>query len=364
MNKKQIGILTFHYAVNPGSALQAYALWSTINALSSDVDCHIINYQSTRYRNLFVKIPQKLSLKKFAWWLLKSLWYCRYQRYWKEIGEALKPMHRIDEKSLASINGYEYIVVGSDQVWNTKLTNRNFNYFLPFISGSKKIAYAASIGLSDFPEEDKHIIASLLRDFSCISVREPSARIAVENLIGTSPQVVVDPSLLLKKEQWEDFAVHPRLKKKYVFIYLRHKDSKIVSCAKKMADSLGLQIVECHNGFDARIKDSVVIRQPNPRKWLGWILNAECVFTDSYHGCAFCIKLNKPFFVMISSANSEMSSRIINILERYNMTDRLVAEQSDTVLIRNMSFEDSNRMLDQDRKTAIDYLKYALKLKA
>lgn len=360
MNKKQIGILTFHYAVNPGSALQAYGLWETINGLNPDIECHVINYQESRYRNNFVKYPLKPSINSMALRYLRWSWYKRYQRFWKDVNTAIKPNHRLDEKGLTGIKGYDYIVVGSDQVWNTELTHRNYNFFLPFISGVKKVSYAASIGLQDFPEEDKQKVAGYLQDFSCISVREPSAKIAIENLIGKPAQVVIDPSLLLKKKQYEDFAVRPGIKKKYVFLYLRHKDSAIVPYAKKMADSLGLQIVECHNGVRKILEGSMIVRQPDPRKWLGWIMDAEYVFTDSFHGCAFCINLNKPFYVMISSANSEMSSRIYNILEKYQMTDRMITKQSDLMTMREMSFDYSNKMLEQDRQTAIAYLGSAL----
>lgn len=362
MKKKQVGILTFHFAVNPGSALQAYGLWRTINDLNSEVECHVINYQGSRYRNSFVKFPQKPTLTSLAMYFFSSSWYKRYQKFWKNTNAAIKPKHCLDEKALAGIKGYDYIVVGSDQIWNTELTHRNYNYFLPFISGMKKISYAASIGLRDFPEEDKQNIATFLQDFSCISVREQQAKVAVENLIGTQPQVVIDPSLLLKKKEYEDFAVHPRLKKKYIFLYLRHKDSKIVPLAKRLADTLGLQIVDCHNGVRKIIKDSIFVRQPDPRKWLGWIMDAEYVFTDSFHGCAFCINLNKPFYVMISSANSEMSSRIYNILDKYQMTDRMITDQSDLMAMRDMSFDYSNKMLEQDRQVAIAYLKSALDL--
>lgn len=362
MNKKQIGILTFHYAVNPGSALQAFGLCETINNLNQNVECHVINYQETHYRNLFVKFPQKPTMTGLALVVFTSLWYRRYQMFWKDMKNVLKPKQRLDEKGLADIKGYDYIIVGSDQVWNTQLTNRNYNFFLPFVSGVKKISYAASIGLQDFPKDDKKVVARYLQDFSCISVREPSAQSAIENLIGKPAPVVIDPSLLLNKDRYESFAIRPKFKRKYIFLYLRHKDSQIVHYTKKMADMLGLQIVECHNGVRKVLNNSIIVRQPDPRVWLGWIMDAECVFTDSFHGCAFCINLNKPFYVMISSANSEMSSRIYNILDKYQMTDRLINEQSDLMAMRDMNFDDSNKMLDQDRQTALAYLRSSLDL--
>ena len=64
----------------------------------------------------------------------------------------------------------------------------------------------------------------------------------------------------------------------------------------------------------------------------------------------------------VLSANSEMSSRIYNILDKYQMTDRLINEQSDLMAMRDMNFDDSNKMLDQDRQTALAYLRSFLDL--
>lgn len=362
MGKKQIGILTFWYAVNPGSALQAYGLWKSINSLSPDVECHLINYQSTYYRGLFLRLPSNPSIKRVAIYFFLVHWYNRYQRFWKRVEGAVVPKKRMDEKRLKEIKGYDCIVAGSDQVWNTDLTNRNYNFFIPFISGIKKVSYAASIGLKDFPEEDKKAIAGFLQDFDTISVRETAAQDAIEKLIGKRPHLMMDPSLLLNKEQYANFAIHPNFKKKYIFLYLRHKNSKIAPLARKMANELGLQVVECHGGVGKISKDDIIVRQPDPRRWIGLIMDAEYVFTDSFHGCAFCINLNKPFYLMISSANSEMSSRIYNILDIYQMTDRIVTEQSDLLSMRNMSFEYSNKMLEQNRQIARDFLMNALDL--
>lgn len=269
----------------------------------------------------------------------------------------------MDEKQLKlNGGGYDCYVVGSDQVWNTELTNKNYNFFLPFVSGVKKVSYAASIGLRDFPEDDKQAVEGFLKDFCCISVREPAAQTAIEKLLGKRPQIVMDPTFLLNKQQYESITEHPNFKKKYILLYLRHKESKITSYAREMAKSLGLQIVEVHGGIGKLSKDDIIVRQPDPKRWIGLINDAEYIFTDSFHGCAFCINLNKPFYVMISSANSEMSSRIYNILDRYKMTDRLITDQSDLMAMREMSFDYSNKMLEQDRQDAIAYLKSALDL--
>lgn len=352
----KVGIVTFHYAVNPGSALQAYGLYKTISSFGFD-EVEIVNYQETKYRQQFMSFKPRFSLAGNIIQLYNICSYIRYQRFWRGVVSMKK---RLDEIDLQKLKGYDIIVAGSDQIWNLELTSRNFNFFIPFCKEAKKISYAASIGTKDFPEEDKEIVAKYLNDFSYLSVREPEAQLAIERLIGRKPELVIDPSLLLNKSDYEQMSQKPKIKKDYVFLYLRHKDSEVVPFAKNYAKKHGLQIVECHGGVRKIYKDDKIVMQPNPREWLGWIMNAKYVFTDSFHGCAFCINCNKQFFAKISSANSVMSSRIYNILDRYGLNDRLIENENSMFSMTDIDFSESNALLEKDRELAKNYLKRSL----
>ena len=362
MKNHRIGILTYHYAVNPGSALQAYGLWRTINSLDNNIECFIINYHSMRYRKMHMHFPKRTSITSNIIQLLLMYSYLKFQRFWRRQAGAVKPKHWLNEDNLKDVKGYECIVAGSDQIWNTELTNKNFYYFLPFISGIKKISYAASIGLHDFPEEDKDVVKELLNDFDYISVREPEGQDAIEKLMGKRPELLIDPSLLLDKNQYESLAKRPKNKRKYIFLYLRHKNSEVVPYAREMANAKNLQIVECHGGIRKISSEDKRVWQPTPEEWIGWILNAEYVFTDSFHGCAFCINLNKQFFVKISSANSEMSSRIYHILDKYGMKNRMIEDVEKMQYKSDIDFTNSNVLLVKERKKSLEYLRKALEI--
>ena len=358
---KRIGILTFHYAVNPGSAFQALGLQQAIQSLSPSVNCHIINYQGTMYRKEFMSFKPKVSIVGCIIQLYKMLAYNRYQNFWGHLEGSVFPKRRIDETQLQELSGYDVIVAGSDQIWNLSLTNRNYNFFVPFCSGVRKISYAASIGMHDFPDEEKEKVAGYLKDFQFLSVREPEAQNAIEKLIRVKPELVIDPSFLINKNEYERIAKKPK-EKGYIFLYLRHKDSEVVPYARKMAEMKGLHLVECHGGARKIYKDDKIVMQPGPKEWLGWLLNATYVFTDSFHGCAFCINCNKQFFVKISSANAEMSSRIYHILDRYGMMSRLIEDEQKMLAMPDIDFSKSNAMLMQDREDALCYLKKALEI--
>ena len=355
----RIGIFTFHYAVNPGSVWQAYALYQTIASLSPVFDVQIVNYQETRYRNSMMTFKPKLPLIHNVYQLFRISSYFRYQRFWNCIGGLGE---RMDDETVKGLNGYDVIVAGSDQIWNLELTGRNLNFFIPFCKGTKKVSYAASIGGKDFPENDKEIVAQYLKEFSHLSVREPEAQVAIEKLIGIKPELVLDPSLLLQKSDYEKIAWKPKVKNEYILLHIVNNNSEIIPFARRFAEENGLQIVECHGHIEKKYKDDKILRRPDPRKWLGYLMNAKYVFTDSFHGCAFCINCHVPFFVMISSANTSMSSRIYNILERYGLNDCLFENEEAMFALKDIDFTQSDVMLQRDREHSLSYLRAALEI--
>lgn len=58
-----------------------------------------------------------------------------------------------------------------------------------------------------------------------------------------------------------------------------------------------------------------------------------------------------------------MSSRIYNILERYDMKDRLVLDEKQMFSIPDIDFSKSNILLEKDREFAVNYLRTALGIK-
>ena len=359
-SQTKIGICTFHYAVNPGSVLQAYALCKTISSFDPDLDVRIVNYITTRYWKWMMAFSPRLPFVQNVYQWFKITSFRRYLRFWNCIGGLGK---RLDDKSVKDLDGYDVIVAGSDQIWNLELTNHNYNYFIPFCKDAIKIAYAASIGTKDFLEGDKETVAHYLQDFRYLSVREPEAQRAIERLIGRKPELAIDPSLLLRRSDYEKMAWKPREKKDYVFMHIVFNNSEIIPYARRFAEQKGLLLVECHGHIEKKYKDDKILRRPDPRKWLGYLLNAKYVFTDSFHGCAFCINFHKQFYVRISTHNVGMSSRIYHILDRYGLSDRLFGNEDAMFALPEIDFSKSDSLLQRDRDHSMEYLKHSLGIK-
>lgn len=361
-DSKHIGILTFHYVLNPGSALQAYALCRTVNELNPSIICEVINYQKKHYRWNRHHMDGHLVLNIIRY-LHFSLSLSYFQRFEKKYikGGANRRIRRSELKNIEK--KYNYFIVGSDQVWNTWVLKWEVDdtYFLDFCEDSnKKISYAASLGVSIIPDEDKPRVSVFLKAFHSLAVREPVAQDVINQLIGRRPELVIDPTLLIKKEEWEKLAVYPRMKEDYIFLYVRSKTSEIVSLAKALAKSKGLKIVEYHDSLRKIFSEDKLIRRIEPREWLGWLLNAKYVFTDSFHGAIYCINCKKQFFISIS--HSQTASRINNVLDRYGMRDRAVYNEKDLFSKKDIDFSISSFQLQKDREDSLDYLRRALGL--
>ena len=132
-----------------------------------------------------------------------------------------------------------------------------------------------------------------------ISVREESGRQILSSQLGLSCEKVIDPTLLLDLETWKSIAVEPKVKHRYLFMYMVPLQAEIVQYAKEMAQSKGLQLIVGNN----------TLRYPTvrhtgayaPDEFLGYIQNAEYVITNSFHGTAFSIIFQKEFTLFLDN---------------------------------------------------------------
>ena len=122
---------------------------------------------------------------------------------------------------------YDAFVTGSDQVWNLKFYDAA--YFLDFVPHEKpKYSYAASFSMNELTEEQKIVVKNHLSDFSGISVREENAIQLLEKNTNIEPVFVVDPTLLLNKEDWDEVCDECVVDEKYVFAYFLGRNRSLV----------------------------------------------------------------------------------------------------------------------------------------
>ena len=117
---------------------------------------------------------------------------------------------------------YDYFITGSDQVWNPNFNRMSDIDFLVFATPEKRVAFSASFGISEIPEDMKDYYKERLLGIKYLSVREDTGKDIIENLTGREDiQVLVDPTMLLTSEEWNKVIKKPKQLKtdKYILNY-------------------------------------------------------------------------------------------------------------------------------------------------
>lgn len=251
-------------------------------------------------------------------------------------------------------------VSGSDQLWNYKHNEGNDkHYFFDGIEGVK-IAYASSIGMESLPEDYAQYLKEQLSQYKAISVREQSA-VKLLDSIGLSSTHVLDPTFMLTKEEWKHFTSKRLVKENYLFVYLpyniENKDI-VYRSVRKIAKAKNLKVISySDNVFRDQYADKTIYFV-DPGDVLSLIYHADYVVTNSFHGTAFSINLNRQFWVYMPS---KFSTRISSILDLCGLSSRLLDKEiTETQMNESISYDKPNTVLQQERDVAYNFLAQAL----
>ena len=317
----KVGILTFQGANNYGAFLQCYALYKKINEYGG-VEAEIVDYICTAIENDYkpINILKKKTnpVKKVITYFVRKPIMERVQKVFQcERDDLFKMKYkRLSKIDLQLIEkDFDTFIVGSDQVWNAKLTNDDRTYFLDFVSSrGKKNSYAASIGNFDFNDIRKKQLEDDLNAFNRLSVREESAADVVSMITGRTDVVTcIDPVFLYSKKEWENDLILPRDEDYVLFFCIGNPLEETLRFAKNIAKKNKKRLFFLSDK-DIPYKHLEIkhLYGVGPLEFLGYIYNAYCVVTNSFHATAFSIILHKQFYVETCVKRNE---RIKNLLE-------------------------------------------------
>lgn len=356
---KKVGLLTFHQVANYGAVLQCYALRQMIE--QEGYQCDIIPYSCN-------KLKENEKLIKFNGNVLVSLVKSFSQLYGnikkrRTFDEFLKEYCGMNNivQSVISWN-YDEIVVGSDQVWNLKLTNYDFMYLLKEINCNKKISYAASLGEDFLTKEEVEQLVVHIHEFEFVSVRENSAK-KLLNENGIKVDVVSDPVLVFGKNGWMNFIDEDvKIKKPYILIYVIEKSKTVFDYARFVAKELGADIVYLNQNLIKEYADFIYIRGASPRKFLNYIFHADFIVTNSFHGTSFSMIFGKKFAVDKEWHGKEnvRVNELLNKLDLENRTIQSMKERGINAITEQMDWSKIEQRLNILAKNSRLYLHQSL----
>jgi hypothetical protein len=347
------GIFTFHRAHNYGAMLQSYALKYICEHLGHET--FIVDYQPEYIESQYLYFNFKGNLKE----KLLKLYNVRGNIEKKKKFNSFMNSYLGLSPYSQDVREYDFFIYGSDQIWNPDIKG-SFDpvYFGEHdLAGKKHVSYAASIGKPQLDNAEKEQFSKLINRIDKISVREKTAKRIVNMLTGKNVDVVLDPTLLLNREEWGQIARYPRLNGRYLLVYEVVKYPETMRLAKKVAKQLNLKIVEIIYARTKPFSDHIRINDAGPVEFLGWFGNADYVITSSFHGTAFSIINRKNFYTI---PHRYSGSRMADLLTEIGLEDRLAANVDLLDEICDVDYSLTEARLEQKKEESIGFLKTAL----
>lgn len=342
----KVAVLTLRLHSNYGGILQAYALMHVLKLLGHEPCFVDIQYFKKRNNISRYFIYVRNAILKYLFGH-KNVEIFQEKRYEKEYEIVCKNTRlfvenniypktdfvcsRSDWRQLQDHYKFDAYVVGSDQVWRPAYFKHIEYFFLSFLNTSvvKRIAYAASFGTQEwtFSEKQTFLCGKLLKKFDAVSVREESAINMCKQYFGVEAIQVLDPTMLLSKDDYKkllpkNFELKSDVDLLVYLLDVNELKNNVVSRIEQQMNTKGVWI---NNPKSENKKISYEERiAPPVENWLSGFLSARYVITDSFHACVFSILFHIPFVVIGNSSRG--LARFYSLLSLFGLENRLLSE--------------------------------------
>lgn len=345
---KKVGVISLFGNSNYGNKLQNYAILSFIEKNFNGFNVYTIYNEKQNYLKRIIKCILRVVFNNAKYIREKN-----FEKFNKHLN--LKKYKNIDYD-----NYFNFIIVGSDQVWNY-----NFAIFDSEIMFAKKfkncikLSYSASIGVSKILNSKEKIFIDGLKDFKKISVREDSANSELKRITKRDDiETLIDPTMLLTSKEWDEMSVKPTKlsNKKYILLYfLGNMSNDKMNEITKIANQMEYEIINLLDKNDP-------FYTCDPKEFLYLEKNASLICTDSFHSSVFAIIYNKPFVIFDRDDGlKNTSSRLDTLLSKFKLKNRKYNGKEITKENLDCDYGEANKLLEQERKKSLKFLKEILK---
>lgn len=384
----KIGILTlFHGNYNWGGVLQGYALKRFLESNFPGVTADLLKYAGRKNVIYDSRIKQVLQyspadvLKKILGRINRknSSQLYEYVKKRRELFDTFMQEYMTnpkvyDDNTLKGAESeYDCLISGSDQVWNPNVGRAGYFQTMIDKTKCKKIAYAASIARDQLSGYEKKKMLPYITDFTAVSVREKTAKDFLNDYLKNKYSVceVLDPVLMLTADQWRCFSekslrtFNGRFAVAFFFsdsLEYRKQISKY--CKKNNLHFYTIPFASNEYADSELEGEGEKLFDLGPYEFITLFQNAECVFTDSFHGSVFSILFKLPFCVFQRDKNNRVSknSRLNDLLGKFELSDRMAMSGNsiDSVMNKPIDYDKVDQLLQRFRKDSLQFLKSQL----
>lgn len=370
--KGRVAILTwcYHGAANFGQILQCYALQTLCEKYG--LDATVIKYRHPDENELLDEIPAKGRERRnyeLAW---------RNEHLENQSGsQAKRFLSFIDENIHLSGQCYsiedvqeetadkDYLIVGSDQLWNPIWFDEIF--LLGFAKSSQRCFSYATGGITTDEGSCRGIIKQIatgIAHFSGVSVREPISAEILRKYTGKEIVDVLDPTLMLDTAEWDTVCGERLIKGDYILCFCIGLIQPQKHLLREIARKHGVEhVVYIRMNFsNEHLYENELFKEIDavgPREFISLIKNAEAVCTDSFHGCAFSILYERDFYLLSRAycdENEASRIRTDNLLEKFGIGNRYVTARKNLFDMERIDYGKVMKNLLFWRKTSAKYM--------
>lgn len=243
------------------------------------------------------------------------------------------------ERILEEIDKCQLFGIGGDQIWSDYWVRQIWYCGYENQDCEKKICFAPSFGKAHFSPEEKNVVNKVISNIAYPAVREISGIELFREMTGETAIQIVDPVLMIGKEEWLKIAsskITP--KEKYVLLYFLGNDERQKKQAKKIAERNNWKLIDILDANDHKYYSI------GPTEFIDLINNAQLVFTDSYHGILMSMILETPFIIcqrIMNNQVSDMNTRIDTLIKLFDI---------DKALYENVDFSDLKSVYSMKEK--------------
>lgn len=367
---KKFGIISYNiYAnfTNYGSALQSWALHQAVNKIGNG-----------RWKSILVDYCPDILKDKDALNPIENMWdtdeesrrMCELslpaiRENYKKFNQFYYGMFNITKNKYTSENfnqiveneGIDGFICGSDTIFCIDEFGFDDGYYANYscMKDGYSVAYAPSFGDSNFTDETYRTLNERLKNFKAIGLRENEMVPYVDEHTSVPVQQVIDPTLLLRTEDYDEIVAPKQEEEKYLLLYARRYNPQMERYAERLATENGWKIIEI--SLRATNADRHrMFYEAGVEEFLSLVKNAEFIITNSYHGMIFSVQYSRPFYVF---SREQCDTKIIELLNMLGISDRLLfsGQEKDA---QRINYVDVHNRIEKARSKSMQFLEMEL----
>lgn len=313
---------------NYGSALQSWALTQAIKKLGHKPilvdycpDCLKDKDPLNPMENMWDMDEESRRMCELSLPAIR-LNYDKFEKFYTEKFNRTKKVYtRENFDELVADEGIDGFVCGSDTIFCVDEFGLDDGYYAnyPCMRYGYSVSYAASFGDSHFNEETFKILNHHLSNFNALGIRENWMIPYIKEHSTTPVYHVLDPTLLMTKDDFETIAIPERLEEqKYLLLYARRYNKKMFDYAEELAAKNDWKIVDISLRATNADKHRMFY-EAGVEEFLSLVRHAEYLVTNSFHGMIMGVHYRKPFVVF---SREQCDIKIDEVLDLMGLSHR------------------------------------------